>query len=324
MLAAGAGPPAPRTGRKAVGGPARTAVGLPPVTPETLAAAVRTCLLEAVEAGELRADVPDRVTVERPRNRDHGDWATNVALQLAKGAGVPPRQFAELLAARLRQVDGVAAVDVAGPGFLNITVDAASAGVLAAPSSRPDAATGTTRRSPATWSTWSSSPPTPPGPLHIGHTRWAALGDALARVLRASGADVTTRVLHQRRRRPDEPLRRRACSPGPPAGRCPRAATPAIHRRPGPAGARRAPGHPRPDRGRGARRRARPPTAQMADIKPTLADFGVDFDVFFSEQDLHDAGRREGRRAAARAGPRRRRAARSGCAPPTSATTRTA
>ena len=101
------------------------------MTPEELAAAIRTALAEAVAAGDLDVEVPADVRVERPRNREHGDWSTNVALQLAKGAGMPPRDLAATLAERLGRVDGVKAVDVAGPGFLNITLDAASAGELA-------------------------------------------------------------------------------------------------------------------------------------------------------------------------------------------------
>ena len=101
------------------------------MTPEDLSFAVRAVLTDAVSAGELAVAVPDTVTVERPRNREHGDWSTNVALQLAKSAGLPPRQVATMLAARLAEVPGVKSVDVAGPGFLNVVVDAASAGELA-------------------------------------------------------------------------------------------------------------------------------------------------------------------------------------------------
>src|SRR5690606_27475528 len=106
---------------------------LPRVTPEQLAAALHALLSQAVADGDLAIEVPAEsvLRVERPRSREHGDWATNVALQLAKAAGMPPRQLAEQLAASLREVDGVAAVDVAGPGFLNITLDAASAAELA-------------------------------------------------------------------------------------------------------------------------------------------------------------------------------------------------
>src|SRR3954462_7483626 len=77
----------------------------------------------AVTAGELAVDVPPAVTVERPRNKDHGDYATNVALQLAKAAGRPPREVAEVVAARLRDAEGIASVDVAGPGFLNVRLE---------------------------------------------------------------------------------------------------------------------------------------------------------------------------------------------------------
>jgi len=103
------------------------------VTPEELAAAIRTVLEEASAEGSLAlpaAEIPDP-RVERPRNRDHGDWSTNVAMQLAKKAGTKPRDLAELLVPRLEALDGIASVEVAGPGFLNIRLDAASAGELA-------------------------------------------------------------------------------------------------------------------------------------------------------------------------------------------------
>jgi arginyl-tRNA synthetase len=104
------------------------------VTPEELSLAISACLKDAVAAGEIALSasaVPDEVRVERPKNRDHGDWATNIALQLAKQAGTNPREFATVLSAHLKTIDGVSAVDIAGPGFLNITVDAATAGALA-------------------------------------------------------------------------------------------------------------------------------------------------------------------------------------------------
>ncbi len=163
------------------------------MTPEQLSAAVRDVLTAAVDAGDLAlADgVPAQVSVERSRNRDHGDYATNVALQLAKKAGTNPRALAELLAARLRQAGGVEAVDIAGPGFLNITVSAAAQGELARvvvesgeSYGRGEALAGTTMNVE-----FISANPT--GPLHLGHVRWAAVGDALARVLEAAGAAVT-------------------------------------------------------------------------------------------------------------------------------------
>ena len=96
------------------------------MTPEQLSAAIRAALQSAVDAGDLSVTVPAEVRVERPRNRDHGDWSTNIALQLAKGAGIPPRELAVALATHLTGVAGVKAVDVAGPGFLNISLEAAS------------------------------------------------------------------------------------------------------------------------------------------------------------------------------------------------------
>ena len=104
------------------------------MTPEQLAEAVRAALAHAVADGAFPldpADVPAQVHLERPRQREHGDWSTNVAMHLAKKAGVAPRALADELAGRLAQTPGVAAVEVAGPGFLNIRLDAAAAGELA-------------------------------------------------------------------------------------------------------------------------------------------------------------------------------------------------
>ena len=145
--------------------------------------------------------------MERPKNRDHGDWATNIALQLAKKAGTNPREFATILSTRLKSINGVAAVDIAGPGFLNITVDAAAAGTLAKAivEAGPEYGTNSALAGHTVNMEFVSANPT--GPLHIGHTRWAALGDSIARVLRASGARGHRRVLHQRRRHPDERVR---------------------------------------------------------------------------------------------------------------------
>ena len=289
MLAAGQGPPAPR---KAGGTPRAAPVGWCPVTPETLADAVRTCLLQAVEAGELRADVPDRVTVERPRNRDHGDWSTNVALQLAKGAGMPPRQVGELLAARLRQVDGVERVDVAGPGFLNVTVDAASAGALAR--TVVEAGAGYGRRSDLAGEVvnleFVSANPT--GPIHLGGTRWAAVGDSLARVLQACGAQVVREYYFNDHGAQIDRFARSLLA--------------------------RAQGREAPEDGYVgqyiddiaadvlARRgrevldlpedvaqeafRAEGVDLMFAAIKQSLHDFGVDFDVYFHEDSLHASG----------------------------------
>ncbi|HJU96404.1 MAG TPA: arginine--tRNA ligase [Jiangellaceae bacterium] len=162
------------------------------MTPEQLSSAVRDALAAAVDAGEvtLRESVPD-VTVERPRNREHGDYATNVALRLAKIAGTSPRALADVLAVRLRRVDGVARVDVAGPGFLNITVSAAAQGELARTIVEAGESYGRGEALAGDRVNVEFISANPTGPLHLGHVRWAAVGDAMARVLDAAGAVVT-------------------------------------------------------------------------------------------------------------------------------------
>src|SRR3954454_15242806 len=102
-----------------------------PVTPEQLRDGVRTAVAAAVARGELAVDVPDDVVVERPKNPEHGDYATNVALRLAKPAGRPPREVAELLAAELRASAGIERVDIAGPGFLNLVLAKDALGQIA-------------------------------------------------------------------------------------------------------------------------------------------------------------------------------------------------
>jgi len=163
------------------------------VTPEQLSAAVREALTAAVDAGEVSIvdGVPRQVTVERPRSRDHGDYATNVALQLAKKTGMGPRVLAELLASRLRDVEGVAEVDVAGPGFLNITVSAAAQGELARTVVEAGDGYGHSDILGGSRINIEFISANPTGPLHLGHVRWAAVGDAIGRVLDAAGAELT-------------------------------------------------------------------------------------------------------------------------------------
>ena len=162
------------------------------MTPAELSQAVQSAISAVVEAGDLSVAVPETVTVERPKNRDHGDYATNVALQLAKAAGRPPRQVAELLAARLRELPGVAKVDVAGPGFLNVTFDAATQGELARSIVAAGPVYGHNDAFAGQRINLEFVSANPTGPIHIGGVRWAAVGDSLGRILRASGADVST------------------------------------------------------------------------------------------------------------------------------------
>src|SRR5690606_36801045 len=180
--------------RHTASSPCRTARYSEPVTPAELSAALRAALEAAVAAGAVSldpADLPETVHVERPRQREHGDWATNVALQLAKKAGVPPRAVAEALVAQLQGVSGIAKVDIAGPGFLNIPLEAAAAGELARTVLEAGASYGTGDSLAGEKINLEFVSANPTGPLHIGGVRWAAVGDALARLLGAAGADVT-------------------------------------------------------------------------------------------------------------------------------------
>jgi arginyl-tRNA synthetase len=163
------------------------------VTPEQLSTAIVGALTDLVEAGALNLPdgVPASVVVERPKNRDHGDYATNVALQLAKKAGLKPRDLAGLLAERLEKADGIGAVDIAGPGFLNITVAEGTQGRVAADIVAAGSNYGRTDTLAGQRINVEFISANPTGPLHLGHTRWAVVGDAIARVLAAAGADVT-------------------------------------------------------------------------------------------------------------------------------------
>ncbi|MGV8851040.1 MAG: arginine--tRNA ligase [Rhodoglobus sp.] len=140
---------------------------------------------------DLGLTVSDLV-LERPRNRDHGDWASNVAMKLAKPLGANPRELATEIAELVRALDGIAAVDVAGPGFINITLDAAAAGALAKTIVEQGDAYGSNDLLAGQTINLEFVSANPTGPLHIGHTRWAALGDSLARILKTAGAELVS------------------------------------------------------------------------------------------------------------------------------------
>ncbi|MDQ1636459.1 MAG: arginyl-tRNA synthetase [Frankiaceae bacterium] len=259
------------------------------MTPADLAAAVVAAVAAAVEGSEHAVAVPETVTVERPRSREHGDYATNVALKLAKPARRPPRDVAEILAAHLRTADGVAAVEVAGPGFLNIRLDAV--GRIAAAVVEAGETYG--RNSEASGETidleFVSANPT--GPIHLGGTRWAAVGDALARVLQASGAEVAREyyfndagVQIDRFAASLDAAARGAEVPedGYAGGYISEIAQQVVAGRPG---LLEEPEEKRLDAFR------RDGVESMFDsIKADLHAFGVDFDVYFSERTLHESG----------------------------------
>lgn len=243
---------------------------------------------EGSSAGLTAADLP----LERPKNRDHGDWASNAALKLSKVVGANPREFAGEIAARLESVDGIASVEVAGPGFINIRLDAAAAGALAKTIVEQGAAFGTndSRADEVINLEFVSANPT--GPIHLGGTRWAALGDALARILSSQGAQVTREYYFN--------------DHGAQIDRFARSLV-AAHQ-----------GDPTPEDGYGgayigdiAKRVAAAYDGDIDaldaaakqeafrelgvnfmfdEIKQSLHEFGVDFDVYFHENDLHNSG----------------------------------
>lgn len=164
------------------------------MTPEALAEAVGAAIAAAVATGQLPLTpdaIPSDVVIERPRNPEHGDYATNVAMRLAKPAGMPPREVAAAIAHALTDTVGVASAEVAGPGFINITLEAAAQGQVAADVVTAGAAYGAVETLTGVSINVEYISANPTGPLHLGHTRWAAVGDALARVLAGAGANVT-------------------------------------------------------------------------------------------------------------------------------------
>lgn len=131
------------------------------------------------------------VVLERPRNRDHGDWATTIAMKLAKKVGTNPRELAEAIAHDIARIDGVASAEIAGPGFINIRLDSARAGALAKRIVDEGTRFGHGEGFSGIRINLEFVSANPTGPIHLGGVRWAAVGDSLARVLSFSGADVT-------------------------------------------------------------------------------------------------------------------------------------
>ncbi|MDU0349165.1 arginine--tRNA ligase [Actinomyces sp. MRS3W] len=268
------------------------------MTPEELAEAIRTVLLAAATDGSL-ALPPEEVPlpkVERPRSREHGDWATNVAMQLAKKAGTNPRALAELLAERVGALDGVASAEVAGPGFLNIRLDAVSAGELARTILSAGTAYGTNDSLAGQHINLEYVSANPTGPVHLGGARWAAVGDSLARIMAACGAEVTREYYFNDHGtqidRFAASLLAAARGQETPENGYGGAYIPEIAvqvtrdelaaGRPDPATL--------PDAEAAEVFRARGVDLMFAAVKAELHDFRTDFDVFFHEDSLHTSG----------------------------------
>ncbi|MBC2638924.1 MULTISPECIES: arginine--tRNA ligase [unclassified Rhodococcus (in: high G+C Gram-positive bacteria)] len=162
------------------------------MTPADLAELLRgTAAKVLAERGLDVSVLPETLTVERPRNSEHGDYATNVAMQVAKKVGTNPRELATWLAEALTAADGIDSADIAGPGFLNIRLAADAQGAIVAKILAEGAAFGSGHTLDGKKINLEFVSANPTGPIHLGGTRWAAVGDALGRILSTQGAAVT-------------------------------------------------------------------------------------------------------------------------------------
>jgi arginyl-tRNA synthetase len=264
------------------------------MTPQELACHIRAALLSAISSGQLNLstdDIPSEIVVERPKNLDHGDWATNVAMQVGKKAGLNPRAAAEILQPILQELPGVEAVEIAGPGFINIRLDAASQGELARDiiAKGKDFGCGTQLAGKKINVEFISANPT--GPLHLGHTRWAAVGDAIARVLEAEGAESTREFyvndLGVQMDKFGTSVKAAALGEAIPedgyhGAYIPELAKQVVAENPGITEL------PEPQRSEAFRDAAY--ELQLADQKRVLDNFNTYFDVWYSEKSLHTSG----------------------------------
>ena len=159
------------------------------------AEAILKALESATKSGSLTAQIPEKIILDRPKNREHGDYATSIALTLAKTANLQPRAIAEIITKTLNDENlltpaGISKVEIAGPGFINITLEVANQGSVVSDILRlkEKFGTGSVLSGKKVNLEFVSANPT--GPIHLGHTRWAAVGDSLGRVLSAAGAEV--------------------------------------------------------------------------------------------------------------------------------------
>lgn len=263
------------------------------MTPADLSAAIVRILASLQADGKIGdAEIPSEVVIERPKNREHGDWATNVAMQLGAKFGHNPRSFAELLAAELQKLDDIETVAVAGPGFINITLSAAATGQMAKTIVEANEAFGRGDSLAGVKLNLEFVSANPTGPIHLGGTRWAAVGDSLARVFEAQGASVTREYYFNDHGAQIDRFARSLLA--------------------------KAKGESAPEDGYGGlyiqeiaervlaetaedilslpedqaqeKFRAAGVDLMFAEIRQSLHDFGVDFDVYFHENSLYESG----------------------------------
>lgn len=262
------------------------------MTPEALADAIAAAIGRLVESGSMAGHVPEVIVVERPKNRDHGDWATNIALQSAGNFGLKPREFAQLLAEELQKQDGITKVEIAGPGFINMFVSAAASGNLAKVVVEEGSNYGTSNQLAGQKINLEFVSANPTGPIHLGGTRWAAVGDSLARIFESQGAQVIREYYFNDHGAQIDRFARSLLA--------------------------KAKGLPAPEDGYGGEYikeiadqvlaetavellelpeeeaqeafRAAGVDLMFTEIKQSLHDFGVDFDVYFHENSLYESG----------------------------------
>lgn len=267
------------------------------MTPADLSAAIVRIIAALQSDGRLAfkdadSELPTEVVIERPKNREHGDWATNVAMQLSATFGLNPRAFADLLSPEMLALEGVEKVDIAGPGFINLTLSAAAAGELAKSIVEAGEAFGRGTDLAGVKLNLEFVSANPTGPIHMGGTRWAAVGDSLARVFQAQGAVVTREYYFNDHGAQIDRFARSLLA--------------------------RARGEAAPEDGYGGAYiqeiadrvlaetaadilslpeaeaqeafRAAGVDLMFAEIRESLHDFGVDFDVYFHENSLYESG----------------------------------
>ncbi|WAL48062.1 arginine--tRNA ligase [Rhodococcus pyridinivorans] len=262
------------------------------MTPSDLAQLLRGTAAGVLTDRGLDASVlPETLTVERPRNPEHGDYATNVAMQVAKKVGVNPRELATWLAEALTAADGIDSAEVAGPGFLNIRLAADAQGAIVAKVLAEGAAYGNGNDLANTRINLEFVSANPTGPIHLGGTRWAAVGDALGRILTAQGGEVTREYYFNDHGAQIDRFTRSliASALGQPAPEDGYAgayivdiASSVLEQRPD--------ALELPEAERHETFRSIGVDLMFAHIKSTLHEFGVDFDVYFHENSLFESG----------------------------------
>ena len=263
------------------------------MTPADLAELLKnTAAAVLAEHGLDTSALPATVTVERPRNPEHGDYATNLALQLGKKVGANPRELAGWLATALAEQGGIASADVAGPGFVNLRIEASAQGVIVNNVLAAGPNYGDTEALNGQNINLEFVSANPTGPIHIGGTRWAAVGDALGRLLSTQGARVVREYYFndhgaQIDRFTNSLIAAAKGEPAPEDGYAgdyiKEIAAQVLAKEPDALSL--------PDAEMRETFRAIGVDLMFTDIKQSLHDFGTDFDVYTHEDSMHTSGR---------------------------------